>query len=118
MTQPIPTPPAHLLLIECYAEFEADLVDVLLDAGDLVDRFSVSPVRLYGRDLPLPSPRDRVVGSRAGLRAVVAVQRTPGGTAGDAAAPLTARLRHHLGRAGLVIQDLQGQSAPLAAEIG
>lgn len=95
----------HILLIECYAEFEADMVDVLLDAGGLVDRFSISQVRLYGRDLPLPTPRDRVVGSRSGLRAVVEVR-------GDVQA-VVGRLRHHLGRAGLSIQAVQGQ--PLMA---
>ncbi|MEA1674687.1 DUF3240 family protein [Nitrospirillum sp. BR 11163] len=96
----------HILLIECYAEFEADMVDVLLDAGGLVDRFSISPVRLYGRDLPLPTPRDRVVGSRPGLRAVVEVR-------GDVQV-VAGRLRHHLGRAGLSIQAVQGHPLVVA----
>lgn len=90
-----------MLMIECFGEFEADLVEVLLDAGPMIDRFSISPARLYGRDLDLPKPRDRVVGSRAGLRAVVEVRGEPG--------PLIARLHHHLPRAGLTIQQLQGK---------
>jgi hypothetical protein len=91
--------PRHLLFIECFAEFETQLVDLLYDAGAEVVRFSLGRVRLFGRDLDLPAAPDRIRGAREGIRALVEIDGDSG--------RLIGQVRHRLARGGITVYAVE-----------